>query len=84
MGISQSGYPEILNMSEYMLIHAGRLSGTSNMARLLVIATAHGLAIVALVSATAGLLWEHNPAVTLGLVLVRQMPVIKGPMYWVA
>ncbi|KAG6553176.1 hypothetical protein Mapa_005235 [Marchantia paleacea] len=67
------------------VVASGSLSGTLDSARLLVIATAHGLAIAALASATAGLSGGHiNPAVTLGMVLVRQMSVIKGLMYWVA
>ena len=56
----------------------GELTG----GRLVAIALAHGLAIVALVSATAKISGGHlNPAVTFAAILTRRITVIKGLMY---
>lgn len=60
-------------------------TGEFTASNLVVIALAHGLAIVILVSATARISGGHiNPAVTFAAVLTNKMGVTKGGMYVVA
>jgi glycerol uptake facilitator-like aquaporin len=52
---------------------------------LLIIATAHGLALAVLVAMTANLSGGHvNPAVSLGLALAGKITIIRLFLYWIA
>lgn len=65
----------------YEKIHPGDLEAGG----LLMIAIAHGLAIVILVAATANISGGHvNPAVSLGLALAGQITVVRLILYWIA
>jgi aquaporin TIP len=59
--------------------------GDTDAAGLVLIALAHGLAIVVLVAATANISGGHvNPAVSLGLALAGKITIIRLILYWIA
>ncbi|PYL00822.1 MAG: aquaporin [Verrucomicrobia bacterium] len=68
----------------FALIFIG-VGAINNNAGLLGVAFGHGLTIAVMVSATAGISGGHlNPAVTLGLLVGKQIEVRKAIAYWIS
>ena len=88
----RASFAELLATLLFVFLGAGAVVATGTLlgeeltsARLLAIATAHGLAIALLVAATAHISGGHiNPAVTLGAMLTRNIGLVRGVMYIVA
>ena len=65
-----------------MVVTGTITGGDLNISRLLVISVAHGIAIMLLVTATANISGGHiNPAVTISMILTKNISVLKGILY---
>jgi aquaporin TIP len=70
------------SVMSYQKLHP---AGDMEAAGLLIIATAHGLALAVLVAMTANISGGHvNPAVSLGLALAGKITIIRLVLYWIA
>lgn len=83
------GAAEFLATFFFIILGAGTVvvtgtitGGDLDISRLLVISVAHGIAIMLLVTATANISGGHiNPAVTISMILTKNISVLKGILY---
>ena len=86
----RDGIAELIGTFMLVLVGAGAVtilgkSTTPVAADVIVAALAHGLILVAIIATYGHISGAHvNPAVTLGLLVSRQIDVIRAVVYWIA
>jgi len=86
----RDGIAELIGTFMLVLVGAGAVtllgaSKTPVAADVIVAALAHGLILVAIIATYGHISGAHiNPAVTLGLLVGRQIDVIRAVVYWIA
>ena len=89
MDLVVGGLAEFLATFFFIILGAGTVvvtgaitGGDLDISRLLVISLAHGIAIMLLVAATANISGGHiNPAVTISMMLTKNISILKGSLY---
>ena len=89
MDLVVGGLAEFLATFFFIILGAGTgvvtgaiTGGDLDISRLLVISLAHGIAIMLLVAATANISGGHiNPAVTISMMLTKNISILKGSLY---